>query len=182
MFLSTRSWDISNRRSPRPPPWSWRLSLAPEFGKWFSRVQAFLTWQTRQIHSPGTGLGGGWRQGWGLVWLILPTTISFMMISRNLHAIWPFLFLNLSQDLIVVLLMYFGTLGDGSLLQGSNKKPSRHKHARGKRKSGYHTLVRHTSKKTVSWLFRKVYTYTLSTLCRQRKSDLFTPRKETAQP
>jgi hypothetical protein len=36
-----------------------------------------------------------------------------MMISPKLHAIWPFFFLNLPQDLIVVLLMYFGTLGDG---------------------------------------------------------------------
>jgi hypothetical protein len=35
------------------------------------------------------------------------------MISPKLHAIWPFFFLNLSQNLIVVLLMYFGTLGDG---------------------------------------------------------------------
>jgi hypothetical protein len=36
-----------------------------------------------------------------------------VMISPNLHAIWPFLFLNLSQDLIMLLLRYFGTLGDG---------------------------------------------------------------------
>jgi hypothetical protein len=36
-----------------------------------------------------------------------------MMISPKLHAIWPVLFLNLPQDLIVVLLMYLGTLGDG---------------------------------------------------------------------
>jgi hypothetical protein len=35
------------------------------------------------------------------------------MISPNLHAIWPFFFLNLSQDLNVVLLRYFGTLGEG---------------------------------------------------------------------
>jgi hypothetical protein len=36
-----------------------------------------------------------------------------LMISPKLHAIWPVLFLNLPQDLIVILLMYFGTLGDG---------------------------------------------------------------------
>jgi hypothetical protein len=48
-----------------------------------------------------------------LVWLIYPTAYSFVMISSNLHAIWPFLFLNLSQDLIVLLLRYFGTLGEG---------------------------------------------------------------------
>jgi hypothetical protein len=35
------------------------------------------------------------------------------MISPKLHVIWPVLFLNLPQVLIVVLLMYFGTLGDG---------------------------------------------------------------------
>jgi len=48
-----------------------------------------------------------------LVWLKFPTAYSFVMISPNLHAIWVFLFLNLSQDLKLVLLRYFGTLGDG---------------------------------------------------------------------
>jgi len=48
-----------------------------------------------------------------LVWLISPTAYSFVMISPNLLAIWVFLFLNLSQDLKLVLLRYFGTLGDG---------------------------------------------------------------------
>jgi hypothetical protein len=48
-----------------------------------------------------------------LVWLILQTACSFLMISPKLHAIWPVLFLILPQALIVVLLMYFGTLGDG---------------------------------------------------------------------
>jgi hypothetical protein len=38
---------------------------------------------------------------------------SFLMISPNLHAIWVFLLLNLSQDLKCFLLIYFGTLGDG---------------------------------------------------------------------
>jgi hypothetical protein len=45
-----------------------------------------------------------------LVWLIYPTAYSFVMISPNLLAIWVFLFLNLSQDLKLVLLRYFGTL------------------------------------------------------------------------
>jgi hypothetical protein len=49
----------------------------------------------------------------GLVWLNSPTAYSFVMISPNLLAIWVFLFLNLSQDLKLVLLRYFGTLGDG---------------------------------------------------------------------
>jgi hypothetical protein len=35
------------------------------------------------------------------------------MISPKLHAIWPVVFLILPQDLIVVLLVFFATLGDG---------------------------------------------------------------------
>jgi hypothetical protein len=54
-----------------------------------------------------------WCQGGGLVWLIFPTAYSFLMISPNLHAIWVFFLLNLSQELKLVLLLYFGTLGDG---------------------------------------------------------------------
>jgi hypothetical protein len=61
-----------------------------------------------------------------LVWLNFPTAYSFVMISPNLYAIWVFLLMNLSQDLTLVLLRYFGTLGDGYSLKGSNKKPSRH--------------------------------------------------------
>ena len=44
------------------------------------------------------------------------------MISPNLHAIWVFFFLNLSQDLKLVLLMYLGTLGDGKFIVGQYKK------------------------------------------------------------
>jgi hypothetical protein len=54
-----------------------------------------------------------WRQGGGLVWLIFPTAYSFLMISPNLHEIWVVFFLNLSQELKLVLMLYFGTLGDG---------------------------------------------------------------------
>jgi hypothetical protein len=32
-----------------------------------------------------------------LVWLNFPTAYSFVMISPNLHAIWVFLLMNLSQ-------------------------------------------------------------------------------------
>ena len=72
------------------------------------------TWKTRGKYSPSDlAGGGGGRLGCGLVWLILQTACSFLMISPKLHAIWPVLFLILPQDLIVVLLMYFGTLGDG---------------------------------------------------------------------
>jgi hypothetical protein len=59
------------------------------------------------------------------------------MISPNLYAIWVFLLMNLSQDLKCFLLRYFGTLGDGYSLKGSNKKPSRHKlDVRRKRREG----------------------------------------------
>jgi hypothetical protein len=78
-----------------------------------SRGSGFTTWQTRQIHSPKLLTGYGLTSGGGLVWLNFPTAYSFVMISPNLHAIWVFLFLNLSQDLKLVLLRYFGTLGDG---------------------------------------------------------------------
>jgi hypothetical protein len=50
------------------------------------------------------------RQGRGLVWLIFPTAYGFLMISPNLHDIWVMFFLILSQELKLVLLMYFGTL------------------------------------------------------------------------
>jgi hypothetical protein len=51
----------------------------------------------------------------------VPTAYSFLMISPNLHAIWVFFLLNLSQDLKFFLLLYFGTLGDGYSLKGSKK-------------------------------------------------------------
>jgi len=47
--------------------------------------------------------------------------IVFLMISPNLHAIWVLFFLNLSQELKLVLLLYFGTFGDGYSLKGSKK-------------------------------------------------------------
>ncbi len=56
------------------------------------------------------------------VWFfIFPTAYSFLMISPNLHDIWVVFFLNLSQELKLVLLLYFGTLGDGYSLKGSKK-------------------------------------------------------------
>ncbi len=45
-----------------------------------------------------------------MVWLIFPTAYGFLMISPNLHDIWVMFFLNLSQELKLVLLLYFGTL------------------------------------------------------------------------
>jgi hypothetical protein len=43
-----------------------------------------------------------------LVWLNFPTAYSFVMISPNLHAIWVFLLMNLSQELKCFLLIYLG--------------------------------------------------------------------------
>jgi len=63
-----------------------------------------------------------------LVWLIFPTAYCFLMISPNLHAIWVYFFLNLSQELKFVLLLYLGTLGDCYSLKGSKKYPSRHRY------------------------------------------------------
>jgi hypothetical protein len=65
--------------------------------------------------------GCGVTLGGRFVWLIFPTAYSFLMISPNLHAIWVFFFLNLSQELKFVLLLYLGTLGDGYSLKGSKK-------------------------------------------------------------
>ncbi len=57
------------------------------------------------------------------VWFgsIVQRLIVFLMISPKFHAIWVFFFLNLSQELKLVLLLYFGTLGDGYSLKGSKK-------------------------------------------------------------
>jgi hypothetical protein len=43
------------------------------------------------------------------------------MISPKLHAIWPVLFLNLPQDLIVILLVYFGTLATANYCRAGIK-------------------------------------------------------------
>jgi hypothetical protein len=56
-----------------------------------------------------------WCDVRGEVWFgsFLQRLMVFMMISPNLHYIWVMFFLILSQELKLVLLMYFGTLGDG---------------------------------------------------------------------
>jgi hypothetical protein len=53
------------------------------------------------------------KVGWLWSDVIFPMAYSFLMISPNLHDIWVMFFLNLSQELKLVLLLYFGTLGDG---------------------------------------------------------------------
>jgi hypothetical protein len=54
-------------------------------------------WQIRRKYSPEKLAGCGVTSG----------------ISPNLHDIWVMFFLNLSQEFKLVLLLYFGTLGDG---------------------------------------------------------------------
>jgi hypothetical protein len=86
-----------------------------------SRGSGFTTWQTRQIQSPKLLAGCGVTSGRRLGLAQFPTAYSFVMISPNLHVIWVFFLLNLSQDLKCFLLIYFGTLGDGYSLKGSKK-------------------------------------------------------------
>ena len=120
-FLSTRyelyQTAIHPALSPDLGQFLWLLRMARN-----SRGSGFTTWQTRQIHSPkllaGCGVTSGGRFGLA--------QYSFVMISLNLYAIWVFLLMNCSQDLMLVLLRYFGTLGDSYSLKGSNKKPLRH--------------------------------------------------------
>ena len=69
--------------------------------------------QIRQKHLPKHWLGGGVTSGVRFGLAHSQTACSFLMISPKLHAIWPVLFLLLPQDLIVVLLVFFATLGDG---------------------------------------------------------------------
>jgi len=104
-------------------------ALSPVLGQfpWLLRMarnshgSGFTTWQTRQIHSPKLLTGCGVMSGGRFGLTNIPTAYSFVMISPNLHAIWVFFLLNLSQDLKFVLLLYFGTLGDGYSLKGSKK-------------------------------------------------------------
>jgi hypothetical protein len=94
--------------------------LAGENGKKFSRF--WLHHVANPPKSVAKKVGRLWSDvGGGLVWINFPTAYSFLMISPNLHAIWVFFLLNLSQDLKFVLLLYFGTLGDGYSLKGSKK-------------------------------------------------------------
>ena len=68
-------------------------------------------------------VGRLWSDVMEEVWFgsFFPTAYSFLMISPNLHDIWVVFFLNLSQELKLVLLLYLGTLGDGYSLKGSKK-------------------------------------------------------------
>jgi len=62
---------------------------------------------------PSTAWKGGISLGVSFGLAYSSTACSFLIISPNLHDIWVMFFLNLSQELKLVLLLYFGTLGDG---------------------------------------------------------------------
>jgi hypothetical protein len=71
------------------------------------------TWQIRQKYSPQKFAGSGVMSGERFGLAHFSNGLWFLMISPNLHDIWVMFFLILSQELKLVLLMYFGTLGDG---------------------------------------------------------------------
>jgi hypothetical protein len=95
--------------------------LAGENGKKFSRF--WLHHVANPPKSVAKKIGRLWSDVREEVWFgsIFQRLIVFLMISPNLHAIWVFFLLNLSQELKSVLLLYFGTLGDGYSLKGSKK-------------------------------------------------------------
>ena len=80
-----------------------RVKTAGEFGR-----SGITTWKTRGKYSPSDLAGGGGRLA--EVWFgsFSLTAYSFLMISPNLHDISVVFFLNLSQELKLVLLQYFG--------------------------------------------------------------------------
>jgi hypothetical protein len=79
------------------------------------------TWKTRQKNLPiDWEVGEGGRYACGLAWLIF-TTASFLMISPNLHDIWPVFFLIFSRYETVHFLIIFRPSGDGYSLLGSKK-------------------------------------------------------------
>ena len=93
------------------------LILAPVLGASVWRVSYADPGSLHVVDPPKTlakALAWGGRDVRGEVWFgSFFRRLVVLMISPKLHAIWPVLFLILPQDLIVVLLMYFGTLGDG---------------------------------------------------------------------
>jgi hypothetical protein len=66
-------------------------ALSPCFGQFI--------WQEKTARNSGGFHSTTWQTRRGLVWLIFPMAYSFLMISPNLHAIWVFFLLNLSQEL-----------------------------------------------------------------------------------
>jgi hypothetical protein len=81
----------------------------------------FTTWKTR-LQNPRFGLGvGGGRYEWRLGLAHFHNEYSFLMISLNLHDIWPMFFLVPSHLLTAHLLTQCMLLGDGYSLLDSKK-------------------------------------------------------------
>jgi hypothetical protein len=88
----------------------------------FLSVFCSTTWKTRHQNPPiDWGVGEGGRYACGLAWLIFTTAIVFLMISPNLHDIWPLFFLIPSRYETAHLLTLFRLPGDGYSLLGSKK-------------------------------------------------------------
>ena len=80
--LSTHSWVISNRGSPRPLPWVWPVYLTGENGKKFSRF-----W----LHHVATRGGGGMLWVWlGLAQAPLPTK-EFLPFLLFCFVLWSYM-------------------------------------------------------------------------------------------
>jgi hypothetical protein len=94
-----------------------RVKTAGEFAG-----SGITTWKTRGKYSPSDLAGGGGGR-LGEVWFgsFSSTAYSFLMISPNLHDIWAMFFLILSRYGTLVLLILFGTSGDGYSLTCSKK-------------------------------------------------------------
>jgi len=93
-----------------------RVKTAGEFGR-----SGITMWKTRGKYSLSDLAVGGGRLD--EVWFgsFSSTAYCFLMISPNLHDIWPMFFLILSRCEKLVLLMLLRTSGDGYSLLGSKK-------------------------------------------------------------
>jgi hypothetical protein len=96
-----------------PSPLFWPTLVARKNGKQFWRI-----WLHHLVNPPkilAIKVCRPWCDVRGEVWFgsFLQAAYGFLMISPNLHDIWVMFFLFLSQELKLVILMYFRTLGDG---------------------------------------------------------------------
>ena len=85
-FPSTHWGDITKHSHPALPPALWQVYTADLYGTSIRPIQALTTCRTATAHAQALLGGGAWRQGWGLVWLILQRNSSrsyyFAMFSE----------------------------------------------------------------------------------------------------
>ena len=122
--LSIRYRVISNRVSARPLP-KIRLFLWRDFQASFWRLFSACFAPPRGKHATKTRrLTGGWGRGSLCMWLGLAhfhNGYSLLMISPNLHDIWPLFLLIHSRYETAHLLTLIRLPGDGYSLLGSKK-------------------------------------------------------------